>query len=314
MYRLKLAFKCRENDFIQGIEDMNDVWERVEAMKNSQSKYLCEDYFNQKLSERLSINEECRARMCEWCYQTVDYFKLSRENVHVAMSCLDRFLSTVQGKPFLLKKTLYQLSCVASLYIAIKVNETVSLGLSMLVQLGRGVYTAEEITKAEYEILLAIKWAVNPPPATTFVHLFASMLPFNIESDTRQDILDLACYQSELAVADYKLSALTNSSIIAIASILNSVELLVECPKALTSIFLHNAAGLAGHLTDIELARKHLVGLLQAIDESVRISPQQKVPDKCKFSENTIIFNRTIQICHTKSKGQEMSPIAIIHN
>jgi hypothetical protein len=168
MTSIQLSFESlprEELSIDQSNYDVQDSIDTIMAMKQQEKNYTCRDYLSES---GIVVGEEIRRLMVQWCYQTVDFFKLSRNSVHVAMSCLDRFLCTPEGKPYLMNKSLFQLACITSLHMAIKVHEPVELGVSLLVQLCGGVYTVGQITNTEQCLLNAIRWAVNPPSPKAF--------------------------------------------------------------------------------------------------------------------------------------------------
>jgi len=234
---MKLQFECMSAKDAVWIHDTDECMEVIKAMKRQEMKYSCCDYLNQAdpTSASVAINEECRSRMCEWCYQTVDYFSLSRSSVHIAMSCLDRFLTTPRGKKYISNRSLYQLACIACLYVTIKVHEPVELGLSVLVELCRGAYSTKQILEAEQSILSALDWAINPPSPKAFIHQYITFLPKTISQETRNQILDLACYQADLALSDYKLGVLFSPSKVAFASILNAIAYIPSSSQFLST-------------------------------------------------------------------------------
>lgn len=95
-----------------------------------------------------SLNEVWREKICEWCYQVVDHFDFSREVVSVAMSFLDRYLSTRR-----VNKKIFQLAAMTCLYLAIKLYEPSTLKISSLVGLSRGFFAAKHIIAMEQSIL-----------------------------------------------------------------------------------------------------------------------------------------------------------------
>ena len=315
-YSMQLSFKSRSREELRiRAEDNSDLEERLEVIMNQEVKYQCKDYLNIQGSSITVINEECRSRMCEWCYQTVDFFKLSRDNVHASMSVLDRFLSTSQGKPYLLKKSLYQLACVASLYISIKVHESVELGVSLLVQLGRGAYTANQILQVEQQVLLATNWKVNPPSPNAFVYLYVAMLPPSVGQVVRQDLINLSIYQIELAISDYRLSTLSQPSCIATASLFNSLVLMAEVSHMTIDDIFYTIAEYAGyqqkhasvtrartimfaHLTSVKASFCDLLQTICSKDASLD-------PDKSSLSTR----GTTLQ---TSQEVQNLSPVAVM--
>jgi hypothetical protein len=229
-------------------KELNDVSqdavERIHAMKRQEKLYFASDYLQMDLQEMVTssssrvIDVECRARMSTWCIQAVDYFKLSRETAYAAMSCFDRFLSTSEGRVFLTKKSLFQLACVTSLHIAIKVHEPVELDLALLVQMCRGGYTAEHIICTEQTILHSLQWVVNPTSPKAAVHQLVKLLPESLTPEAHMDIFDLACHQADLALSDYYLSVLNSPLTVALSSILNACSFVPEVTSQMQMNFL----------------------------------------------------------------------------
>jgi len=224
----------RKNDNFLCIEDSVST---VRAMKKQEIKYVCRDYIR---DENIKINAECRSKMVQWGYQTVDFFSMSRNSVYIAMSCLDRFLGKREGQPYLMDNLRYQLACITSLYLAIKTHESVELGVSMLVQLCRGAYNAQQITRTEVIILQALNWEVNPPCPKAFVSNFIAMLPSEVSKSTRLDLLDLICYQNEMVLADYTVGALCLPSSVALASLERAICLCPEISSGLRGSILRS--------------------------------------------------------------------------
>jgi hypothetical protein len=197
------------------------------------------------------IDESCRRKMCMWSTQVVDFFQFgSRESVHMASAYLDRFLSSSDeaAQRALLNRKEYQLFSMTALYLAIKIQETIEVDLSIMEKLSRGDYTARDFMRAEVELIRSLRWRLNDPTPTEFVRRFVSLLPADVESPpsltsassstptptpTAQQqeqamsdeymIMDFARFQTEISVTDYSFVA-TRPSLIATASILNAVD------------------------------------------------------------------------------------------
>jgi Cyclin, N-terminal domain/Cyclin, C-terminal domain len=170
----------------------------------------------------IDIDVDCRDKMCDWSHQIVDFCKFSRESVEIAMSLLDRFLLTPAGTTALRDRTVYQLASMTCLYTAIKVHERQALNPSVVSQLSRGTYSAEQIEATEATILTALQWRVNPPTALSFVREFLSTMLPEMSEETAS-ILALACAQTERAVAHYGFIAVPASTI-AYGALLNALE------------------------------------------------------------------------------------------
>jgi Cyclin, N-terminal domain len=83
--------------------DASEIADRIKVMKRQEkSTYACTDYLkdNEKRlrKSRKAVDEDCRIKMCEWCYQVVDFCKFRRETVSISMSYLDRYLGTKKGR------------------------------------------------------------------------------------------------------------------------------------------------------------------------------------------------------------------------
>lgn len=223
--------------------DTDDILSRIEAMRiQEESVYHCGDYLHQQLElskcvwaqplqENWSmpppcddlVDEECRAIMSEWCYQVVDFCKLNRETVWIAMSYLDRYLSTQIGARALVDRDMFQLVGATSLYIATKLFDREALSLEVVEALCNGKFTEQDIINAELSILAALQWHVNPPTAVSFVQHFLALLPSEVGTSTRQAIINYSRFQTELAVSEYSFVTV-NASTIALVSILNTMN------------------------------------------------------------------------------------------
>ena len=78
----------------------------------------------------------------------MDHFDFNREVVSVAMSYLDRYLSTRR-----VNKKIFQLAAMTCLYLAIKLSEPSTLKIASLIGLSRGFFTTEHIVAMEQSIL-----------------------------------------------------------------------------------------------------------------------------------------------------------------
>jgi len=244
----KIASRNEASNFIKMCKSQDTV-ATIQAMMTRETNYLSQDYLVQlapQTSSMLSVDPSCRATMCNWCFQIVDFFKLSRQSVHVAISCMDRFLSTKEGLPYLASRSLFQLANVTCLYIAIKVHEPVELSLSLLIELCRGAYNQEQILKTENIVLSAIGWAVNPPSSHEFIRYFIDILPDKIQEKQRKELNEIAAHQADTALMNYNLSVLCNQSVIAIASLINALFVTLPEFGSDREIFFAQVAQIAG--------------------------------------------------------------------
>jgi hypothetical protein len=284
--------------------EVQDSIDTIKAMRQQDKSYTCRDYLSES-GINIVVDQESRRLMVQWCYQTVDFFKLSRNSVHVALSCLDRFLCTPEGKPYLMNKSLYQLACITSLHMAIKVHEPFELGVSVLVELCMGVYTAEQITDTEQCLLNAIRWAVNPPSPKAFVQQFIAMLPRSVSLATRRNLLDLACYQTEMALSDYSVGALSSTSATAVASFTNALSFCPEINAASSSTFFRTLGKSTGCIRDTNTVNQ-IKAVMQSQMNEVDISlvaTSTHTPSNChsraERRSSCAARSKTVQACIT---------------
>jgi hypothetical protein len=205
-----------------------EIPERVAMMIHQEEiDYKCIDYlvaFKEicKLAAK-PVDEDCRVKMCEWCYQVVDFCKFRRETVGIGMSYLDRYLCSKKGRRSLSDRKEYQLVAMTCLYIAIKIHEPLEMETSLLADLSRGCYTEMEFANMEQKILEALVWRLGGPTPLSYVQNLLLFLPDSIHSAVRGTIFDYARYQTELAIADHYFVKL-KPSIVGMAATLNAME------------------------------------------------------------------------------------------
>lgn len=309
MMPIQLSFESHSTDDLAMDQDVQDSVDAIVALKRQESLYTCCDYLSQ---QNLDVDENSRSKMVEWCYQTIDFFKLSRHSAHVAVSCLDRFLATSQGKPFLLDKTLYQLACITSLHLSIKVHESVELGLSMLVQLCRGVYTPEQILATEQTMLGALKWALNPPSPRCYLQHFITMLPRSVSNEARRKVFDVACYQTELALGDYNAGVLSPPSAVAVGSLMNALSLCKDISTSSSSLFfrrLGKATGCSRHMESVNGVKELMQHQIQISNMSSMDTEEDDVVSHSYERRASCGYRSKAYPEHTM--GQDLSPVAV---
>lgn len=205
-----------------------DVVERIATMREQEEStyavydYLAESVKIRKLASK-PVDEDCRVKMCEWCYQVVDFCKFRRETVGQGMSYLDRYLCTSKGLEALCNRKEYQLAAMTALYIAIKLHEPLEMETSLLADLSRGCYNEMEFVHMEQTILQALKWKVNGPTPLGYVQYFMALIPHEVHPSVASLVMDYARFQIEMAVSEQSFVALRPSEL-ALAAVLNALE------------------------------------------------------------------------------------------
>jgi hypothetical protein len=243
--QLVLACTPLAEDALLPRHEKLEIPERVAMMiRQEETDYKCIDYlvaFKEicKLAAK-PVDEDCRVKMCEWCYQVVDFCKFRRETVGIGMSYLDRYLCSKKGRRSLSDRKEYQLVAMTCLYVAIKIHEPLEMETSLLADLSRGCYTEMEFANMEQKILEALVWRVGGPTPLSYVQNLLLFLPDTIHSAVRGTIFDYARYQTELAIADHYFVKL-KPSIVGMAATLNAMEGIdsVLLPLRFQAKFIH---------------------------------------------------------------------------
>ena len=234
---------------------IDDITSRLIAMQQQEeTSYAPIDYLSSLSSSTKTISDatkldhiSSRSKMAQWSYQLTDMTSLSRLAVSRSMNYLDRYLvvattttqqqqsnannnNNTQPNP-IKDKRYYQLLSMTCLYISIKLYEPLSMDASLLSEISAGCYTTKEILDMESNILNTLSWKVNGVTSQEYVSLMLGLLDptkFDYDMDIVGSLLDVSKYQCELSTLDYDLSTQYDCSTIALASILNSMEVLEE--------------------------------------------------------------------------------------
>jgi hypothetical protein len=228
--------------------DIESSLDRVRAMVSQETTcYTIHDYLAQipsnasrrrlristNSSERHSsstmgapIDASCRLLMAKWCNSLADFCQYDKDITASAMSCVDRYAATSAGmKRILLDRDQYQLAVMTALYMVAKIQQTQALDPASVAKLSRGKYCTSDIETMELEMLVGLKWRVNPPTPWTVARELLKMIPTqNVGGDSiKRRIDELTKYQIDAAVCDYQLS-LKRPSEVAFGAILNAME------------------------------------------------------------------------------------------
>ena len=112
---------------------------------------------------------------------------------------------------------------MTSLYIAIKVTESIRVKASILSRLSRGYQSEQDILRCERDMIVALRYNINGPTPFQFVGLILDLLPTTPDVHMSTKLYPVACREVELLIQDSKFVSLRRSSI-AIASIVNALK------------------------------------------------------------------------------------------
>lgn len=217
----------------------------VQVMRRQEETNYIKYNVLQELSMRKSsveIDEECRYKMVEWCFEVVDFCEMSRETVEIAMSYFDRFLLTEQGSSATEDLATYQLACMTALYTAIKMHEHRVISPNFVSRLSQGIYHSSAIEAMETKMAMSLNWYLNPPTSFAFLRQYLTLIPNEImDSNMKGVAYDLAKMQNEAAMKRYELSTI-KASTIAYSSLMNALKSVVTDFKLLACVQVINHA------------------------------------------------------------------------
>jgi hypothetical protein len=323
---------------------VEDAIDTIEALKRQEAKYDSSDYLSTgcasqdatapsrvelNKSSDIDINEDCIATMCQWCFQVVDHYGFSRETTQVALKCLDLFLSTTAGKPYLISRTQYQLASMACLYVAIKVHERVELDVSAFVLLSRGSYTVSQIYAMELKVLTALDWNIYPPTETAFVRAFMALFPrSDMSVETKRTIYNLALHQTQIATCTYCLSVGVRPSAVALASVMNAIQLVsshnagdvgptrnhqnnVQLKYATLRKHLESELGFDLQSENVTLSKRHLLAAISKNNEPMIIPSKTNGPSSTPCG-SALTKSSSYRQTHSGLHNDSVSPVAVV--
>jgi len=180
-----------------------------------------------------------RQRIIEWMYGVVDTCRLRRDVVAVAVHYLDASLDLLASRAD------FQLAAMTSLQLAIKLYDSTILKVSSMVQLGRGLFTVDDIVTMETRILQHLRWKVHPPTTLCFLR------QYTLPSQDAWAIQEMTRFQSEIATCLYTLRSFQPSELATAALDVARRQLGVElhvptpnldCVHALEATLANNAS------------------------------------------------------------------------
>lgn len=258
-----------------------EVMDQLSAMLNQEAS----KYQPMHARQEDSVSASCRRKLFEWSFNVVDHFGIDREVVSVAANYTDRYIATGAASGHRVDRKEFQLVCVTSLYLAVKlhgdrsnINQRSQLSLSTFAEFSRGLITVESLEEMELKLMAALGYLLHPPTASNFVeYLLHLLLPMNktqpnelsrsgVDDNTAWIVFETARYITELAVFDLTLSSCFKQSEVAFASILLATEAVRPSafPASLKEMFLlraSNTARLQPNEAGVQQAKAILRGL-----------------------------------------------------
>lgn len=289
---------------------LDDATTRLLAMMETERISYCYHHFLAKShssdAAEYRLNIAWREKICQWSYNVVDHFDLSREIVAISLHLFDRYLAT-RGN--LCTGKLALLASLTTLHIAIKLNDPKKMKIETLAGLSRGQFTAKHIEEMEWKVLFALGWRLHPPTEYAFVSHLILFLPNETNPATQKEIFELSRYLTELAVCDSYFVDV-DKSIVAFASILNVMEEMSHAllPGGIRERFLRDLGwkvGLHYDLPAVSAARSRLRAMFVATtSDDTTSAPALEVAE---YSPTSVSDRKELidAACSALSKVQE---------
>jgi hypothetical protein len=306
-------------------------------MLNQEKKvYSCEDYiygivtapkldltFHVGNEKCKLVDETCREKICDWYYRIIDFFKVDREAVYLAMSYLDRFLMACK-----VDRSTYKIAAPASLVIALKVHSESKISLQEVIPvLSKGEFSTSDVNEMEVVILKSMTWCINPPTPMSYVIRLLLLNPFAskpIQEIDLDGIQSFAIFFVELSIIDY-FFVTKRQSLIAYSAILNAMEGFglwspVGGKARANSITIINYVHKLSTLLNITHNNEHIVtmrnrlwGLYKRSEEMSRLLPQ-KLVEEVPASQVSIDRSQQCRLKRLVSKENTLSPTSVSHH
>jgi hypothetical protein len=172
------------------------------------------------------VDATCRYLMASWCNDLCDFCHYSRDLAAMTMINVDRYTNTPEGFPTLFDRERYQLCVMAAFYMSAKITQAEALDPKSVALLSKGKLTKDDIEAMEFDMLMALKWRVNPPTPTIFAEYMFDLVPGHvIDGESKAQLLDMTKVQLEASTTDCDL-CLHRPSRLAFGAVLNALECL----------------------------------------------------------------------------------------
>lgn len=204
--------------------------ETIRAMRRQEDHYRVSDYLLDLPDAAACgagdapVDASCRFLMAKWFSEIAGFCHYKTETVALAMNCLDRFVSSPEGREILFDRNMYQLAAMTALYSSVKIHEQEAMDPGLVSTLSRGVHSPEAVEAMERKMLMAVRWRMNQPSAMSFARLMIDLIPDQYLDATKKDaLLDIAKLQIDMTVNEYDFCTHDASSV-AFACVLNAIE------------------------------------------------------------------------------------------
>uniref|UniRef100_A0A8C5T814 Cyclin E1 n=1 Tax=Malurus cyaneus samueli TaxID=2593467 RepID=A0A8C5T814_9PASS len=143
-----------------GWANRDDVWKN---MIKKEETYVRDKFYMQRHPQ---LQPKMRAILLDWLMEVCEAYKLHRETFYLAQDFFDRFMATQQD----VVKTLLQLIGVTSLFIAAKLEVSISIAM---------IFFSWETEKKNPLFFPALNWNLNPLTVVSWLNIYLQVAYLN---------------------------------------------------------------------------------------------------------------------------------------
>ena len=199
---------------------MEELKTSLGILRKQENGYVAKDWLAMNdPADDVAVDAECRTLMVQWFYNMSPCCNITGEVVEITLSLVDRYLSTPQAAPERACRSSFQLVCLTALYLAAKIHNQIALAPNLVARFSEGVYSGQDITNMEKQMLQALNWRVHPPTCCAYLGHLMQLVP----QSTRGLVWDLAALQCEAALINSYFVPVPKSKIV-YASIMNALR------------------------------------------------------------------------------------------
>ncbi|KAE8795806.1 cyclin-A3-2-like [Hordeum vulgare] len=165
---------------------LGDIDRYMRSLELEESRRPRDDYM---WTTQQDINPKMRAVLVDWLVEVACTFRLPADTLHLAVSYVDRFLTTS-----VIKRHELQLLGVTALLVAAKYEDDIFVHeVQRYSAITANTYTRQQVVKMETDILKSLNFEMGSPTARTFLRYRAKAKKLEF----------LCSYLAELSLLDY---------------------------------------------------------------------------------------------------------------
>ncbi|KAI9118074.1 hypothetical protein K1719_010406 [Acacia pycnantha] len=192
---------------------VSDIYKYLYKMEAEPKRRPKPDYI-EKVQKDVTAN--MRGILVDWLVEVAEEYKLLSDTLYLAVSYIDRFLSTNQ-----VPRQRLQLLGVSSMFIASKYEEISPPHVEEFCYITDNTYRKAEVVEMEAAILKSLTFEMGSPTVKTFLRKFTGITSENQKTPNLQFEF-VCCYLAELSLLDYNclkfLPSLVAASVIFLAN------------------------------------------------------------------------------------------------